>query len=284
TNRSEKAPLTSPPPLQASRLPSPPSAISTPPSCSLLDGKAFGSWISCFAPRRSRHSARESCCPAPLPRSHAVSFAAFWRRKPRPASSPARRARLSLEALQDRAVPAILTVTSVDDSTLLDGFVTLREALTAASTNAASGDAPAGDAGLDTIKFNIAGAPGTVHTIKLMSALPFITDPVFIDGYSQLGATPNTLADGDNAFLAIELDGLNTVFQAGLTIVAGNSTVQGLVINRFGNEGILLITNGGNVVRGNFIGTDQTGQLDRGNGVAGVTVLSSNNTIGGTAP
>src|SRR5262249_24105084 len=86
------------------------------------------------------------------------------------------------------------------------------------------------------------------------------------------------------AFLAIELDGTNAVFQAGLTIVAGNSTVQGLVINRFGNEGILLITNGGNVIRGNFIGTDQTGTLDQGNTVAGVTVLTSTNTTGGAAP
>src|SRR5262249_42726113 len=137
---------------------------------------------------------------------------------------------------------------------------------------------------LDTIKFNIAGAPGTVHTIKLMSALPFITDPVFIDGYSQLGASPNTLADGDNAFLAIELDGTNVGFQAGLTITAGGSTVQGLVINRFENEGILVVGAGGNVIRGNFIGTDQTGQLDYGNGLAGVTLLTSGNTVGGTSP
>src|SRR5215467_1954762 len=118
---------------------------------------------------------------------------------------------LALEPLEDRLVPAIITVTSVDDSIAINGFVTLREALTAANTNAVSGDAAAGDPGLDTIKFNIAGAPGTVHTIQLMSALPAITDPVFIDGYSQLGASPNTLADGDNAFLAIELDGINAV-------------------------------------------------------------------------
>ena len=120
---------------------------------------------------------------------------------------------LALEPLEDRLVPAILTVTSVDDSIAIDGFVTLREALTAANTNAVSGDAPAGDAGLDTIKFNIAGAPGTVHTIKPMSTLPMISDAVAIDGYSQLSASPNTLADGDNAFLAIQLDGSNVGFQ-----------------------------------------------------------------------
>src|SRR5262245_31216904 len=118
----------------------------------------------------------------------------------------ANRFRPRFDRLEDRAVPAVMTVTGVDDAIAVDGFVTLREALTAANTNAASGDAGAGDAGLDTIKFNIAGAPGTVHTIQPMSALPIITELVFLDGYSQLGATPNTLADGDDAFLAIELD------------------------------------------------------------------------------
>jgi Ca2+-binding RTX toxin-like protein len=195
-----------------------------------------------------------------------------------------RRTRLSLEPLEVRATPAIITVTSVADSIAVDGFITLREALTAASTNSPSGDAPAGDSGLDTIKFNIAGAPGTVHKIQPSSAFPTITDPVFIDGYSQLGASPNTLTSGDNAFLAIELDGTLSGFNAGLTITAGNSTVQGLVINSFKNEGILVISKGGNTIRGNFLGTDQTGKVDRGNGIAGVGLLTSNNTVGGLNP
>lgn len=63
---------------------------------------------------------------------------------------------------------------------------------------------------------------------------------IFIDGYSQLGASPNSLPDGDNAFLAIELDGIQSGFNAGLTISAGGSIVQGLVIRRFKNEGILV--------------------------------------------
>src|SRR5262245_51604899 len=137
-------------------------------------------------------------------------FLACWRRWLRyPSRSTRTRPRSfrpAVERLEDRLTPAVITVTDVGDAIATDGFVTLREALTAASTNAASGDAAAGDAGLDTIKFNIAGAPGTVHTIQPLSALPFITEAVFIDGYSQLGATPNTLADGDDAFLAIELD------------------------------------------------------------------------------
>src|SRR5262245_34612478 len=199
-------------------------------------------------------------------------------------AGPARRVRLGLEPLEIRAVPATSTVTGTDDTIAVDGFVTLREAITAANTNAVSGDAAAGSVGADTIEFNIAGAPGTVHTIQPLSALPTITEALTIDGYSQLGASPNTLATGDNAFLAIELDGTNAGFQPGLAISAGNSTIQGLVINRFSNEGILVITAGGNTIRGNFLGTDQTGSLDRGNGIVGVGLLSSNNTVGGTAP
>lgn len=109
-------------------------------------------------------------------------------------------------------------------------------------------------------------------------------DPIFINGYSQLGASPNTLPDGDNAFLAIDLDGIHSGFNAGLTISAGGSTVQGLVIQRFKNEGILVISGVGNVIRGNFLGTDQTGKLDRGNGISGVALLTSFNVVGGTDP
>jgi hypothetical protein len=190
-------------------------------------------------------------------------------------------AALLLLAADARA--AILTVTGTGDTIAVDGFVTLREAITAANTNMASGDAPAGS-GTDTINFNIAGLPGTVFTITPNSALPTITAPVIINGYSQLGASANTLLDGTNAFLAIELNGTNAGFQAGLAISAGNSTVSGLIINRFSNEGILVLTNGGNVIRGNFIGTDSTGKLDRGNGVTGVALLSANNVVGGTTP
>lgn len=55
----------------------------------------------------------------------------------------------------------------------------------------------------------------------------------------------------------------------GLFITAGNSTVRGLVINRFGMHGIVLQTNGGNTVTGNYIGTDAAGTARLGNVIAG---------------
>ena len=139
--------------------------------------------------------------------------------------------------------------------------------------------------GLNTITFAIPGAG--VHTISPTSALPGITDPVVIDGYTQPGASPNTLANGNNAVLLIELDGTNAgSFVNGLTITAGSSTVRGLVINRFGGNGVAITGSGAsnNVVLGNFIGTDATGERAVPNRANGVLIDgSSNNTIGGTA-
>ncbi len=190
---------------------------------------------------------------------------------------------LSFLIISNQAKAATITVTGTGDTIAVDGFVTLREAITAANTDAISGDAPAGS-GNDTINFNIAGAPGTVHTIQPTSGLPNITDVVTIDGYSQPGASVNSLAVGNNAFLVIELDGTNAGLNAGLFLSAGNSVIQGLVINRFANEGIVVVIGGSNTIRGNFLGTDQTGQLDRGNGVSGLALLSSNNLVGGILP
>src|SRR6478752_3810629 len=88
---------------------------------------------------------------------------------------------LFLERLEDRSLLATITVTGTGDTIAVDGAVTLREAITAANTNAdPSGDTTPGDPGLDTIAFNIPGAG--VRTINLTSALPTITEPVVIDG------------------------------------------------------------------------------------------------------
>ncbi len=77
--------------------------------------------------------------------------------------------------MEGRLLLSTIVVTGTGDEIANDGIVTLREAITAANTDAASGDAIAGDAGLDTIDFNIPG-PG-VHTITLESTLPTITEP-----------------------------------------------------------------------------------------------------------
>lgn len=175
------------------------------------------------------------------------------------------------------AAAMTFTVTNTNDS----GAGSLRQAITDANNNA----------GADTINFNIPGAG--VKTITPLSALPTITEAVTIDGYTQPGASPNTLASGDNAVLLVEINGSSAgpATTDGLTISASNCAVRGLAINRFTLRGILVrplfggpaVT--GNIIEGCFIGTDASGITDLGNALDGVHLFnSSNNRVGGTTP
>lgn len=162
-----------------------------------------------------------------------------------------------VETLESRTLLSVFTVFNTFDS----GPGSLRQAIFDANANH----------GLDTIAFDIAG--GGVRTIMPSSELPPITDPVIIDGTSQPGYAGTPL---------IELDGsLAGFFESGLTIEAGNSVVKGLAINHFHDDGIDLMYRGGNVLVGNYIGTDPTGAQAQGNGI-GVMIGSDNNLIGGT--
>ncbi|MDQ5836006.1 MAG: VCBS repeat-containing protein, partial [Acidobacteriota bacterium] len=145
-------------------------------------------------------------------------------------------------------------------------------------------------AGTDSISFSIAGAG--VHTISPASALPAITAAATIDGYTQPGSSQNTLTNGDNAVIEIELDGTNAGATAsGLVITGGNTTVRGLAINRFGMGGTTSVTSGGtgielnsggNTVAGCFVGTDAAGTSALPNINDGVGVTGNGNTIGGS--
>ena len=166
------------------------------------------------------------------------------------------------------------TTSDVNNDNFSPGDLSLREAITLANAFP----------GADTISFDISGAG--VHTISLLSALPTITDPVIIDGYTQPGASPNTLAVGDNAILLIELNGANAgIGVTGLSITAGSSTVRGLVINRFGGDGIAITGSGAsnNVVLGNFIGTNAAGTAALGNGTPGSGAGGAGVRLGGTS-
>ncbi|HOX58683.1 MAG TPA: right-handed parallel beta-helix repeat-containing protein [Candidatus Paceibacterota bacterium] len=166
-------------------------------------------------------------------------------------------------ALQGSAATLLVTNSSVS------GPGSLQQAILDA--NAANG--------LDTIIFHI---PGTgVRTIAPTSALPSIIDPVVIDGASQPGfaGTPLIQITGTTAGTGSH----------GLHLLSGNSTIRGLAINRFSGAGIFIEGPGGtNLIQGNFIGTDPTGNLGQGNGASpptfgGVFVFgSSGNWIGGS--
>ena len=114
-------------------------------------------------------------------------------------------------------------------------------------------------------------------TITPTSSLPLITRPVTIDGTTQPGFAGTPIIELDGASAGTGVNGL-TIEDSG-----AGSTVRGLVIDRFNGNGIELDA-GGNSIVGNFIGTDVTGTIALGNGVSGLSVFSSNNTIGGTSP
>jgi streptogramin lyase len=128
--------------------------------------------------------------------------------------------------------------------------------------------------GLDLIDFDIAA--GGVQTIMPLSALPTITDPVIIDGTSEPGFAGTPI---------IKLDGTSAGASAnGLDLISNGNTIQGLAIDNFGNEGILVDASSGNLIAGNYIGVDTDGKTARGNLGTGIFIRAGaqNNIIGGT--
>jgi hypothetical protein len=138
--------------------------------------------------------------------------------------------------------------------------------------------------GADAIRFAIPGQG--VHTIAPLTALPDITDPVVIDGFTQSGAHPNTRPAGSNAVIRIELSGQNlSGTEAGLRVRSSGSTIRGLAINRFGGAQIEL-RSARNVVAGNYIGPRPAGGAGyrKASAGIGVDVWDRGNRVGGTAP
>jgi hypothetical protein len=144
-----------------------------------------------------------------------------------------------------------------------DGFISLREAITAANNTANGAQA-------DRITFQIAGT-GT-HTITLASALPTITGTVIIDGSSD-----DSFAVNGNA-PAIRLQGTDLI--TGLTLQAGasGSEVRGLSITGF--DYAMEVDASNTVIAGNYIGLRPDGSATTSN-TNGIDLRGDNNTIGG---
>ncbi|MBO9679990.1 MAG: IPTL-CTERM sorting domain-containing protein [Acidovorax sp.] len=148
------------------------------------------------------------------------------------------------------------------------------------------------------IHFNFSGGPALIQP---GSALPAITRPVAIDGYALGAGNPNTLLEGDNASIAIRIDGANIAASNahGLHFFLGSSgsSVRGLAITRFDGNGIRVdgqnVANGVTdiTIAGNFIGTDGSGTGgDETGGLAnhgpGIYIWGEarGNTVGGGSP
>jgi parallel beta-helix repeat protein len=128
--------------------------------------------------------------------------------------------------------------------------------------------------GPNTIGFGIGGG-GSVATIMPSQPLPLVTTALTIDGTTQACAPAGP---------CVELVGTLVPESTALDITRGDSTVRGLAIGSF-TIGIRLRSNGGNRIQGNYIGTDATGTVPRGN-ATGISVRSGagSNLIGGPGP
>jgi Right handed beta helix region len=184
---------------------------------------------------------------------------------------------LSLMLTAKPAHAGTFTVTNTNDS----GTGSLRQAILAANANP----------GADTIEFDLPDTendnPVTgAEIISPLSVLPTITGAVTIDGYSQPGTSENTQSTGAiDAVILVELNGFNAGSRSGLTIEASNVVVRGLAINRFPGHGVEIESGTGARIEGNFIGTDSTGNLDRGNNAFGVQLDGGGkHVVGGTLP
>jgi CSLREA domain-containing protein len=118
------------------------------------------------------------------------------------------------------------------------------------------------------------GVPATITfdpsvTKIVTTGLPLITVPIVIDGTNAAGKPGVELVAGGGA-------------ADGMVLMAGGSTVKGMDIHGFSSVGIALSGGGGNVIQGNYIGTDITGTMALPNAIGVGIDHSPANTIGGT--
>ena len=183
--------------------------------------------------------------------------------------------RLFCRLLEDRTAPAVFTVTTAADNGNNTNPVpgSFRAALLAANATPA----------IDDIEFNIPGSGA--HVLAPVNGLPYITAPVRINGYSQPGASRNTLAVGDDATILIEIrDSLSAAFGD-----ASGSVFEGLAVVgevRLGAPGVV----NGVTIRGNFLGFHADGTYAGGGEIytsydpSGDNNLAANLHIGGPTP
>jgi len=177
--------------------------------------------------------------------------------------------------LEDQSLPQValsvaqaafpVTSTADTDDGTCDADCTLREAIAAANLSP----------GADLISFAIDGSPP--YVISLTSELPEITEAVTIDGTTQpeYAGTPVVVLDGAGVTAGS--------FGGGLLLSGGSSTVRGLACNGFTLNSCITVWGGdGNIIEGNFLGTDASGTVAVGTLAGTNAVASSDNTFGGT--
>jgi hypothetical protein len=119
--------------------------------------------------------------------------------------------------------------------------------------------------------------PGTgPFFISPHSPLPAVTGATTIDATTQPGYAGTPIVD---------LNGAAAGSSDGLDLNGGNEAVKGLAINGFSGSGIVIASSGNDVIQGDWIGVNLSGNARDENGGDGIAIVNStNNQIGGTAP
>jgi hypothetical protein len=182
----------------------------------------------------------------------------------------------SVEAAPEATFFVNTTVFEPNDGVCDATFCTLVEAIEAANDG-------------DQVKFNIPLTPQNdcdrltgVCKLNVTSEL-VIEDSITLDGYSQPGASPNTLAVGMNTQIKIVLQGPSAdpnFSNNGLVLVGGGITVKGLALYDFIDA--IAIQSNNNRVRGNFLGMEPDGETAHPQTVH--ISSGANNRIGGAKP
>ena len=199
----------------------------------------------------------------------------------RPAT-PRNRVLLDLERMEARTLLATFVVTNTSASPATVG--SLPYEIDQANATSATLNNP------NLIQFAVANSGQ--QTISLTQALSPITQPTFIQGYTEPGSSRNTnpITQADNAALTIIIRDGTSSLANGLVFSAGSegSRVEGLVLEGFSTSGgtAIAIQADGVTVSGNFIGVgpDGTPTATTSNDFGVVASGASGVTIGGVTP
>ena len=147
------------------------------------------------------------------------------------------------------------------DATPGDGVCSIGDAEDSCTLRAAIGEANRSP-GHDRIEFALAGAGP--HRFTPATRYPILVDPAgaTIDGYTQPGSRPNTAVHGSNADIRIEIRGTGPHQDDidGLYLTSRSNVVRGLALFDFKRAIYIRTADAvGNLVVGNFVGTDATG-------------------------
>ena len=133
------------------------------------------------------------------------------------------------------------------------------------------------------------GPGGGPQVITLSSALENITVPMVIQGYTQPGSHPNTLATGFDAQICIMLSGngsLSTALRVPSGKPAARLDVSGVVFTWFSGYAVVLSDGKGHYIHGNSFGVDApgTGSVfpNGGNLILNANALATS--VGGATP